>query len=138
MNKTAYMLTFGDASFAASNFKMTSETATAKGQRGARDTTVMTIEAWANSTESDLPSDAREALFNYSFRPQTQEFQTLTAEIREPGKDLDGQPLCTYTFQRSWVTHYREHRPPGRPDVQVYVKFRALFSQDATTEVKVS
>ena len=131
-----YEITYGDATFNAAEFRAQAETLPDTGQRGAVNTTALTIEVWVNSNPTDLPADARKALFEYSFRPQTQDTRVLTAKVRRSG---DASPtLCTYTFKQGWVTTYREFCDSGpRSNVQLYVKFRALVSEDPTSEVEV-
>ncbi len=133
-----YRTNFGEATFVASSVKVSAYTQVAAGERAARDTTSINVDLWINSNDVDLPHSEREKLFEYSFRPQNQEPDLLTVEVREPGTDDEAEPLCTYTFQRAWVTLFREFRAPGQPDIQVQVRFRALFNVSPTTEVEVS
>jgi hypothetical protein len=132
-----YRVNFGGASFVAYTYQVSAETQVAAGERAARDTTSITIDLLVNSNNVDLPHSEREKLFHYSFRPQNQEPELLTVEVREPGTEDSAKPLCTYTFQRAWVTLYREYRAPGQPDIQVQVRFRALFNVSPTPEVEV-
>lgn len=134
----SYEVTFGDASFKGAEFRASAVTPPGTGERGGRDTTAITIEVWVNSHDDDLPEDARAALFNYSFRPQNQDPHVLTVKVRETTTE-GGPALCTYTFQRGWVTTYREYSVLERNqrNIKLYVKFRALVSEDPTSEVSV-
>ena len=133
----SYTVNFKDARFKAVKFRISARTRVASGERGARDTTSMVIELWVNSNNDQLPGEARTALFGYSFRPHTQEPDVVTVDVHKEGSD-ESTALCTYTFQRGWVTTYREYRPPGQADIMLYLKFRAMFSDSPTTEVDVS
>lgn len=132
-----YKVTFGDASFIASDCKVDfrSQVDARAGDRPGMGTTVGAIELWIDSTDDKLPHETLEKLFNYAYRPQMQQMQTFSVELH---KINTTEALSTYAFQYAWISELREVRPPGATGLRVFVGIRALFARDPDNEATVS